>query len=257
MRPRHAVLPSLSTSSRLPKLLFCELIAPEGPRFALLVFNRLHTVSFSVSHKSLAYPCSENGRKSFGFITALPPLPLISMLGGAPKVHAVSCENSRGECQQFPSRNSPFATTAAILVLSFHALTNCPFCKPFVLIFIHVMGGCTPLHGFALCYRDPFVAIPCSPSPIPCLFKPLRTLLLFFAPEKNLSPFFSYHSALFAKNTRVGGGRAFSSSASGFSRASTVSTVAEGSALHQSQVTSHQSLAGRIGAAAIQGVSNV
>jgi hypothetical protein len=55
----------------------------------------------------------------------------------------------------------------------------------------------------------------------------------------------------------VGGRRALSSSASGFSRASTVSTVAEGSALHQSQVTSHQSLAGRIGAAAIQGVPNV
>jgi len=257
MRPRHAVLPSLSISSRLPKLLSCELIAPEGPRFALFVFNRLHTVSFSVSRKSLAYPCSENGRKSFGFITALPPLPLIPMLGGAPKVHAVSCENGRGECQEFPFWNSPLVITAAILVLSFHALTNCPFCKPFVLIFIHVMGGCTPLHGFALCYRDPFVAIPCSPSPIPCLFKSLRTLLLFFAPKQNLSLFFSSHSALFAKNTRVGGVRALSSSASGFSRASTVSTVAEGSALHQSQVTSHQSLAGRIGAAAIQGVPNV
>jgi hypothetical protein len=179
------------------------------------------------------------------------------MLGGASKVHAVSCENSRGECQQFPFWNSPLVITAAILVLSFHALTNCPFCKPFVLIFIHVMGGVPLLHCFALRQCDPFVAILCSGSPIPCLFKPLRTLLPFFAPEKNLSPFFSYHSALFAKNTRVGGGRAFSSSASGFSRASTVSTVAEGSALHQSQVTSHQSLAGRIGAAAIQGVPNV
>src|SRR5260370_27757919 len=130
---------------------------------------------------------------------------------------------------------------AAVLVLSFHALATCPFCNPFVLIFIHVMGGCPPQHGFALCYRDPFVAIPCSPSPIPCLFKPLRTLLLFFAPEKNLSPFFSYHSALFAKNTRVGGGRAFSSSASGFSRASTVSTLSTASALHQPHVTSSHS----------------
>src|SRR5260370_16203831 len=127
------------------------------------------------------------------------------MLGGAPKVHAVSCENGRGECQEFPLWNSPLVITGAILVLSFHALTNCPFCKPFVLIFIHVMGRCTPLHGFALCYRDPFVAIPCSPSPIPCLFKPLRTLLLFFALKQNLSLFFSCHSALFAKNTRVGG----------------------------------------------------
>jgi len=215
MRPRHAVLPSLSISSRLPKLLSCELIAPEGPRFALFVFNRLHTVSFSVSRKSLAYPGSEDGRKSFGFITALPPLPLISMLGGAPRPHAVSCENGRGQCQKFPFWNSPLVITAAILVLSFHPLTNCPFCKPFVFIFIHVMGGCTPLHGFALCYRDPFVAIPCSPSPIPCLFKPLRTLLLFFAPKQNLSPFFSCHSALFAKNTRVGGVHTLPSRCSG------------------------------------------
>src|SRR5260370_4732640 len=152
MRPRHAVLPSLSISSRLPKLLSCELIAPEGPRFALFVFNRLHTVSFSVSRKSLAYPCSEHGRKSFGFITALPPLPLIPMLAVAPKVHAVSFENGRGECQEFPFCNSPLVITSAILVLSFHALTNCPFCKPFVLIFTHVMSGGTPLHGFALCY---------------------------------------------------------------------------------------------------------
>ncbi len=29
------------------------------------------------------------------------------------------------------------------LPLSFHALTNCPFFNPFVLIFMHLMGGCT------------------------------------------------------------------------------------------------------------------
>jgi hypothetical protein len=29
-----------------------------------------------------------------------------------------------------------------IPVLSFHALTNCPFCNPFVLTFMHHMGGC-------------------------------------------------------------------------------------------------------------------
>ncbi len=204
MRPRHAVLPSLSIASRLSKSLSCKLIAPESPLFTRFVFNRLHTLSSSLSRKSLACPCYENGRKSFGFITPLPQWHLISMLGRA-GAHAVSRENNWGECQQFPFRNSPFVATVAILVLSFHALTSCPFCKPFVLIFIHVMGGCTPLHGFALCYRDPFVAIPCSPSPIPCLFKPLRTLLLFFALKQNLSLFFSCHSALFAKNTRVGG----------------------------------------------------
>jgi len=30
----------------------------------------------------------------------------------------------------------------------FHSLTNCPFSIPFVLTFMHVMGGCTPLPFF-------------------------------------------------------------------------------------------------------------
>src|SRR6266404_2841231 len=32
-----------------------------------------------------------------------------------------------------------------VTALCFHALTNCPFSIPFVLTFMHRMGGCTPL----------------------------------------------------------------------------------------------------------------
>src|SRR6266481_6560686 len=56
---------------------------------------------------------------------------------------------------------------------SFHALTWNPFCNPFVFIFIHVMGG-TPSSEL----QPP---IPYSQSPIPFLFKYVRTLLHFFA----------------------------------------------------------------------------
>ncbi len=189
MRPRHAVLPSLSISSRLPKLLSCELIAPEGPRFALFVFNRLHTVSFSVSRKSLAYPGSEDGRKSFGFITALPPLPLISMLGGAPRPHAVSCENGRGQCQKFPFWNSPLVITAAILVLSFHPLTNCPFCKPFVLIFIHVMGGVYPHAWFCPLLSRSLRRYSLFPIPYPLSFQTLAHSFALFCAQTEFKSF--------------------------------------------------------------------
>jgi hypothetical protein len=57
---------------------------------------------------------------------------------------------------------------------SFHALTWNPFCNPFVFIFMHVMGRGTPSSGL----QPP---IPYSQSPIPFLFKYVRTLLHFFA----------------------------------------------------------------------------
>jgi len=43
--------------------------------------------------------------------------------------------------QRFPFWNSPPRHTNLSRALSFHALTWNPFCNPFVLIFIHVMGG--------------------------------------------------------------------------------------------------------------------
>jgi hypothetical protein len=188
MRPRHAVLPSLSIASRLSKLLSCKLIAPESPLFTRFVFNRLHTLSSSLSRKSLACPCYENGRKSFGFITPLPQWHLISMLGRA-GAHAVSRENSWGECQQFPFRNSPFVATVAILVLSFHALTNCPFCKPFVLIFIHVMGGCTPPAWFCPLLSRPLHRYSLFPIPYPLSFQTLAHSFALFCAQAKLKSF--------------------------------------------------------------------
>src|SRR5260370_6581144 len=43
---------------------------------------------------------------------------------------------------------------------------------------------------------------PCPLSPIPFLFKPLRTLAHSFALTKNSTPFFSSDSALFGQNNR-------------------------------------------------------
>src|SRR5229473_2059527 len=44
----------------------------------------------------------------------------------------------------------------------FQSLTKCKFCNPFVLTFMHVMGGCTP----SRCILDPSSPIPYSLSPL-------------------------------------------------------------------------------------------
>jgi len=43
-------------------------------------------------------------------------------------------------CNSHSGTQSPLCTTI-VLALSFHSLTNCPFSIPFVLTFIHRMGG--------------------------------------------------------------------------------------------------------------------
>ncbi len=207
MRSRHAVLPSLSLSSRLPKLLSCELIAPEGPRFALFVFNRLHTVFFSVSRKSLAYPCSENGRKSF--ITALPPLPLISMLGGAPRPHAVSCENRRGECQEFPFWNSPLDHRRYP-----RAFFSCTYKLPILqtLCFdIHPCnGGVNPPAWFCPLLSRSFRRYSLFPTRYPLCFQTLaHSFALFCAREKLKSFFFLSFRTLCQKHPGGGWARVF------------------------------------------------
>jgi len=69
--------------------------------------------------------------------------------------------------------------TITIFVLSFHALTNCPFSISFLLIFIHVMGGGA---GTAVLH---------CPN--------LRTCQRFF----ELSPFFSGSCALFCTHRKL------------------------------------------------------
>jgi hypothetical protein len=78
------------------------------------------------------------------------------------------------------------------------SLTNCKLFNSFVLTFMHVMGG-----GGVLQKLD--FPISYTPSTIPFLFIPLRTLLHSFAGSKNSTPLFSKVSALFVKKPGVGG----------------------------------------------------
>src|SRR5258708_14667622 len=79
--------------------------------------------------------------------------------------------------QRFPSWNSPPRHTNLIRTFSFHALTWNPFCNPFVLIFIHVMGG-YPLPNLPTFKRsNVFPSLSCPPtshqSPTTLLSEPL------------------------------------------------------------------------------------
>jgi hypothetical protein len=81
-------------------------------------------------------------------------------------------------------------------VLSFHALTNCPFSISFLLIFIHVMGGVEGVPQF-------FIVQTCGranvSSSYPLFF---QALAHSFALTENSTLLFSSNSTLFAKNTR-------------------------------------------------------
>jgi hypothetical protein len=68
--------------------------------------------------------------------------------------------------------------------LYFHTLLNCPFSIPFVLTFIHVMGGCTPLHSIQCPYSPTFDGIrQCETilalTPIPALLRLLPNVPTF------------------------------------------------------------------------------
>ncbi len=82
--------------------------------------------------------------------------------------------------QRFPFWNSPPRHTNLSRALSFHALTWNPFCNPFVLIFIHVMGG-YPLPNLPTFkpsnvptfQRVPEPFLPSHQSPVTLLSEPL------------------------------------------------------------------------------------
>ena len=67
--------------------------------------------------------------------------------------------------QRFPFWNSPPRHTNLSRTFSFHALTWNPFCNPFVLIFIHVMGG-YPLPNLQTFQRVPEPFLPSHQSPV-------------------------------------------------------------------------------------------
>ncbi len=52
-----------------------------------------------------------------------------------------NCRVSPAISRSFFSQRSLQDRPSALSLLCFHALTNCPFCNPFVLKFLHVMGG--------------------------------------------------------------------------------------------------------------------
>src|SRR6266403_2710801 len=127
------------------------LSAQNSPRFSPFVFNCFHTLSFSVSRNS--FVC-------------------------LPAVAGHSYENCR-VCTNNSHSGTQSSASVKIVVLSFlaltncplfprvkqslyfHALTNCPFRNPFLLTFIHRMGGTPPLSELAN-RRDRVSRVPCS-----------------------------------------------------------------------------------------------
>src|SRR6266478_1266904 len=101
------------------------LSAQHSPRFSPFVFNRFQTLSFSVSCNPFICHSYENCRvctnnsHSGTQSSASAKIVVLSF-------HALT------NCPLFPRVKQS---------LYFHALTNCPFRKPFVLTFMHRMGG--------------------------------------------------------------------------------------------------------------------
>src|SRR6266404_4289695 len=104
------------------------LSAQHSPRFSPFVFNRFQTLSFSVSCNPFICHSYENCRvctnnsHSGTQSSASAKIVVLSF-------HALT------NCPLFPRVKQS---------LYFHALTNCPFRKPFLLTFIHRMGGVPP-----------------------------------------------------------------------------------------------------------------
>ncbi|SRR5260370_37900303 len=115
--------------------------SPLTPLFLPFVFNRFRTLSFS--------------------------FPVSSLLATLTITAGVYPNNSHS------GTHHPGVTTT-IFVLSFHALTNCPFSISFLLIFIHVMGG---VEGYRSSSLSKLAAVPTCLRAIPFFFRLLRTLL--------------------------------------------------------------------------------
>jgi hypothetical protein len=76
------------------------------------------------------------------------------------------------------------------------SVASCPFFKPFVLIFMHVMGSTPSISSTGS--KDRAKSARFKPCALFC------TRLRFFASQKSVTPMFSSSSALFAKNTGCG-----------------------------------------------------
>src|SRR6267142_1243621 len=123
------------------------LSAQNSPRFSSFVFNRFHTLSFSVSCNPFvchSYAncrvCTNNSYSGTQFSASVKIVVL--------SFHAFT------NCPLFPRVKQS---------LCFHALTNCHFRNPFLLTFIHPMGGVPPTAGAC----EP--AGPCLPSSVFCI----------------------------------------------------------------------------------------
>ena len=104
------------------------LSAQHSPRFSPFVFNRFQTLSFSVSCNPFICHSYENSRvctnNSHSGTQSSASVKIVVL-----SFHALT------NCPLFPRVKQS---------LYFHALTNCPFRKSFLLTFMHRMGGVPP-----------------------------------------------------------------------------------------------------------------
>ena len=146
MPSRRAVLLTPPKSSGPPQLLSCKPVAPVSPLDSALVNSLV-----SVGNKELTgnlSPLDSALTKNRGvgsvMVNQLPPVK-IAVLSFHPLMN----------CPPFPREKQS---------LSFHALTNCPFSIPFVLTFMHRMGGVGGSQAGFLKYYFNFPAARTAPA---------------------------------------------------------------------------------------------
>ena len=186
-----------------------------------LFTSLLHCILTSLSHYLLFSPSRDEKH-----VTATPSKSTVTNCDARKSFGIRFYQNCRVSTPTtLPFWNSPPRHTNLIRTFSFHALTWNPFCNPFVLIFIHVMGGMyTPL---AL----PAIPSSLSPSPYPLSFHTLpHSFALFCTHAKLNSLVFNRFRTLCTKHPGVG---YTAGSRRRMSRAIHL--------FHQSPITSHQS----------------
>jgi hypothetical protein len=137
MPSRHAVLLTPSVSIHLRQLLSCQQPASVNPLDATLIDFSASAANKRLTAKLNSLDATLTKNRGEGSYRAPRPL-----------------------CCAYPR------PTKSTVPLSFQPPTNCPFSIPFVLTFIHVMGGCTPPPNLPTFKHSNVQTLP-HPSPVP------------------------------------------------------------------------------------------